>query len=200
MNASVILRDLFVVPVIFISVQLNGQSQSGDQGQLNGQHQLNGQAQLNSQHSFGLPASYHINGDGNLMTSNVPLNEINTHAFRHFRKHYPDVTGENWTKTEEGYIVSFTRDALRNQVYFDQRGGYLYSVKYYGAGNIGKDLESLIKRSYPQYIIDVVTEITDREKLFYLVKIETSASVKTLSVADGKLEVIEELVNGKEVK
>lgn len=181
MNASAILRSrilriAILGTVILVSIQLSGQSQ------------------------LGLPASYHINGAGSPMTSNVPLNEINTHAFRHFRKLYPGISGESWIKTEEGYIVSFSEHGLRSQVHFDQRGGFLYSVKYYGAADFDRDLAGLINRRYPGYNIEVVTEITDNEKIFYLVKIETSTSLKTISVNDGKLEVIEELVNGKEVK
>jgi len=54
----------------------------------------------------------------------------------------------------------------------------------------------LVKRKYPGYQLDVVTEITDGEKVFYLVKVISDESVKTLSVSDGKIEVLEDLVNG----
>jgi hypothetical protein len=142
------------------------------------------------------PISYNFGGGGNTLTSNVPLNEINIHAFRHFRKRFPAVLGETWTKVDKGYIVSFTEHAQRNQARFDSHGGFLYSLKYYAGEDVPGDLSGLIKRRYPDYLIDVVTEISDGEKVFFLVKIENSSSVKTLSVTEGRVEVFDEVVNG----
>jgi hypothetical protein len=87
-------------------------------------------------------------------------------------------------------------NSQRNQARFDSRGGFLYSLKYYSGGNVSNDLSGLIKKKYPDYLIDIVTEITDGEKVFYLVKIENPSSVKTLSIAEGRVEVFEELING----
>jgi len=150
----------------------------------------------NGQSPHVLPVSYNFGGGENAVTSNVPLNEINIHAFRHFRKRFPAISGETWIKVDNGYIVSFMEKSQRNQARFDARGGFLYSLKYYSGKDISKDLSGLIKRKYPDYLIDVVTEITDGDKVFYLVKIENPSSVKTLSIAEGKVEVFEELVNG----
>lgn len=148
-----------------------------------------------SQPLTGQPAAYHFGGDETL-TSNVPLNEINIHAFRHFRKRYPAVTGETWLKTEGGYTVSFKVGDQRNQVRFDARGGFQYALKYYAGKDISSELSGLISRKFHGYDIDVVTEITNGEKTFYLVKIENRSSVKTLSVSEGKVEIFEELING----
>jgi len=150
----------------------------------------------NGQNVHGLPVSYNFGGGDNVLSSNVPLNEINIHAFRHFRRRFPAVSGETWTKVEGGYIVSFVEHSQRNQARFDSHGAFLYSLKYYTGDDVAGDLSGLIKRRYPDYLIDVVTEITDGEKVFFLVKIENSSSVKTLSVTEGKVEVYDEVVNG----
>jgi len=141
-------------------------------------------------------ASYDQAREGNSITSNVPLNEINIRAFRHFHRRFPSISGESWAKAEDGYLVSFIGNALRQQAHFDKRGGYLYSLKYYAGTACSADLTASIKKKYPDYRIGVVTEITDGEKTFHLVKIENSSSVKTLSVCDGKIEICEELING----
>ncbi len=143
-----------------------------------------------------VPVAYNFGGGDNTVRSNVPLNEINIHAFRHFRKRWPAVSGETWTKADQCYIVAFTENSQRNQARFDLHGGFLYSLKYYSGSDISPDLSGLLQKKYPDYRIDVVTEITDGEKVFYLVKIENASSVKTLSIAEGKVEVFEELVNG----
>jgi len=149
-----------------------------------------------AQNTSVLPVSYKFGGERDRVNSNVPLNEINIHAFRHFRKRWPAVTGESWIKGQDGYTVSFTENSLRCQARFDARGGFLYSLRYYCGATISGDLAGLIQRTYPGYIIDVVTEITNGEKVLYLVKVENSSSVKTLSVSEGKVEVFEELING----
>ena len=148
------------------------------------------------QNEYARMASFSLAREGNSITSNVPLNEINIHAFRHFHRRFPSISGESWAKSEDGYIVSFIGNALRQQAHFDRRGGYLYSLKYYAGTACSADLTASIKKKYPDYRIGVVTEITDGERTFHLVKIENSSSVKTLSVCDGKIEVFEELING----
>jgi hypothetical protein len=153
----------------------------------------NGQDGYSSAGVFSRATSYNPEG---AIVSNVPLNEINIHAFRHFHRRWPVVSGESWIKSEDGYVVSFTEGSLHHQAHFDRRGGYLYSLKYYSGKEISRNLEGIIRKKYGDYTVDVVTEITDGEKTFYLIKIENSSSVKTLSVCDGKIEVLEELVNG----
>ena len=143
------------------------------------------------------PAVYTYNDPGSSISCNVPLNEINIHAYRHFHRRFPTgTTGEYWFKSAEGYQVSFVQDEQRHQAYFDLRGAYLYSLKYYAGAKMPGGPAEMVRKKYPNYMIDVVTEITDGEKTFYLVKIINPASVKTLSVCEGKIELLEELVNG----
>src|SRR5258708_36129785 len=113
------------------------------------------------QNGYARPASYNGKEEGNaLVNSNVPLNEIGIHAFRSFHRHFPDVSGESWFKSEDGYLVSFTENFLRRQAHFDKRGAFLYSLKYYAGVNAPSDLAAVIKKKYTGYLIGVVTEIT----------------------------------------
>jgi len=57
----------------------------------------------------------------------------------------------------------------------------------------------MIGRRFPDYRIDVVTEITDGEKTIYLVKLVNASCIRTLSVCDGKMEIIEDLTNGSSI-
>ncbi|HTI91075.1 MAG TPA: hypothetical protein VL727_10830 [Puia sp.] len=150
----------------------------------------------NAQHQIA-QAVYTYNDPENSISCNVPLNEINIHAYRRFHRLFPTgTTGEYWFKSAEGYQVSFVQDALRHQAYFDLRGSYLYSLKYYGGTKMPGGPAEVVRKKYPGFGIEVVTEITDGEKTFYLVKIVNPSSVKTLSVCEGKVELLEELVNG----
>ncbi|HEY4107446.1 hypothetical protein [Puia sp.] len=142
------------------------------------------------------PAVYTYNEGGSAISSNVPLNEINTHAYRHFQRLFPAGTSnEYWYVSAEGYQVSFQMGGLRHQAFFDRHGAYRYSLMYYPGKEIPRNPGDWIRVKYPDYRIDVVTEITDGEKTFYLVKIVNPLSIKTLSVTDGKIDVIETLQN-----
>jgi hypothetical protein len=155
--------------------------------------QLKGQGQLN------IPASYKIGespAKGGPVISNVPLNEINIHAFRQFRKMFPRITDESWFKNNDGYIVSFVQKSVRNQVHFNPKGAFQYTVRYYEEKDLPAELLKAMKKKYPDYRINVVTEIMNGERTLYLVKIENHFSVKTISVVDGKMEITEDLVNG----
>lgn len=146
------------------------------------------------------PAAYTYNEGGTVISSNVPLNEINTRAYRHFHRLFPmGTSGEFWFVSAEGYQVSFLLDGRHYQAYFDKRGAFRYSLKYYAGKEIPRAPGDVINSKYPDYQIDVVTEITDGEKTFYLVKIVSPANIKTLSVADGKIDVLEELINNRPV-
>jgi hypothetical protein len=142
-------------------------------------------------------AAYAYNNAGNTVNSNVPLNEINPHAWRHFHRLFPGADGgEYWFVSAEGCQVSFTQHGCRYQAWFDPRGAYRYSLHYYMGSEIARDPGELIAKRYPDFRIDVVTEVTDGVKTIYLVKMVNPSAIKTLSVCDGRIEVIEELTNG----
>ncbi|HLZ86360.1 MAG TPA: hypothetical protein VKQ52_03920 [Puia sp.] len=144
------------------------------------------------------PAAYTYNEGGTVISSNVPLNEINTHAYRHFQRLFPTgATKEYWFVSADGYQVSFLLEGRHHQAFFDRHGGFRYSLQYYPGKEIPRNPGDLIKAKYPGYEIDVVTEITDGEKTFHLVKIVSPLSIKTLSVADGRIEVLEDLTNNR---
>jgi hypothetical protein len=142
------------------------------------------------------PAAFNSNEGGPAISSNVPLNEINAHAYRHFQKLFPTGTSnEYWFVFSDGCKVSFQKDGRQFQAWFDKHGAYRYSLQYYPGKEIPRQAGDLIVARYPDYRIDVVTEITDGEKIVYLVKIINPAKIMTLSVCDGKIDVLEEITN-----
>ncbi len=132
----------------------------------------------------------------NGIKSNVPLNEISIRAFRYLHRHFRTAASESWVKTEDGITVNFFENALQHQAYFSTKGSFRYSLKYYSGKDLTREVALPVQRRYPGYSIDVVTELTDGDKILYLLKIKNSSSLKTLSVCDGRIEVQEELING----
>ncbi|MDP4256857.1 MAG: hypothetical protein Q8937_01380 [Bacteroidota bacterium] len=132
----------------------------------------------------------------NKVRSNVPMNEISPRAFRHFRRNFRAVADENWYKSEQGYLVSFMVGPFRQQAWYHPDGSFMCSVKYYSGKELDEQTDRQVHRQFPGYQVKVVTEITDDcHKNFYLVTIEDPATVKTLFICDGTIEVREDLVN-----
>src|ERR1700748_1974170 len=93
------------------------------------------------------PATY---TEATTISGNVPLNEINTRAYRHFHKLFPAAeNGEYWFKSIDGYR---------------------YSLTWYPGKEIPRMPGDLIKLKFSDYSMDVVTEITDGSHVIYLVK------------------------------
>ncbi len=139
------------------------------------------------------PAIYSYNGDDNPVTSNVPLNEINPRAWRNFHRIFPEATGEEkWFLSGAGYKVSFSLRGQPFQAWFANHGAYRYSLHYYSGKEIHRDPGDLIRRKYPDYQLNIVTEITDGEKTVYVVRLVSAFHIKTLSVCDGELRVVED--------
>jgi hypothetical protein len=145
------------------------------------------------------PATYTYSEEpGNAISCNVPLNELNSRACRHFHRLFRGVTGtEYWIKSPDGYQVDFTMaDGHQRQAFFNLNGLYRYSVKFYSGKEIPREQGDLVRNRFAGYQINVVTEITDGDKIVYLVRIFNSSSVKNVYVCEGKIDVLEELTNG----
>jgi hypothetical protein len=145
--------------------------------------------------STGLSAAGTSHEEGKPFKSNVALNDINIHAFRHFMRNFPAATDEYWLKTNTGYIVKFKTDVILHEVYYKLNGGFQYSVRYYEEKNLDEVLTARIKNQYSGYSIGVITEITESDRLVYLIKITNPHSIKTIQFSDGKLELIDDLEN-----
>lgn len=145
------------------------------------------------------PTAFTSNDQGNTIISNVPLNEINTHAWRNFHRFFRSFSGdENWFYSDQGYRVAFLQNGYHYEAYFDDRGNYRYSLHHYAGKEIPREPGGLLKRKYPDYQLNVVTEITDGEKIVYLVRLVSPTTVKTISLCEGDIQLIgeEHISNG----
>ncbi|HEV3412890.1 MAG TPA: hypothetical protein VG101_10440 [Puia sp.] len=134
---------------------------------------------------------------GNNFFSNVPINELSAKAYRRFHRLFREVqTGEYWFKYEQGYQVSFMLDQRHEFAYFDRSGFFLYSLRSYDGKELSKDLTEFVKRRFPDYKIDVVTEVNNGQGTFYMLQIMNPDKIKVLTIADGRIDVVKDLVNG----
>jgi hypothetical protein len=194
MNVSLI-RPLILGVFLFPAVVIGQQAGAGQSGVVVANQPITNQLVGGQPDANGVPQRY--SDPANTFVSNVPINELNARAYRRFHRRFQSVTaGECWFKSGEGYQVSFMLDQHRELAYYDLRGAFMYSVKYYDAKEAPRETGDLVNRRYPDYKIDVVTEIWDGQKTFYLVQILNRAHIKILSVTDGRIEIVQEMNNG----
>jgi hypothetical protein len=125
--------------------------------------------------------------------SNVRLNEINPQAFRHFHKNYPSVVQEFWEKTQNGFTAHFKEADKISLAYYDNQGGFLYSVKYFEESDLNNELQKRLKREYPGFQFDILTEINNETKTVYLVTMKNKYAMKSLLIDQGEIRVIDDL-------
>jgi len=126
--------------------------------------------------------------------SNVRLNEINSQAFRHFKKNYTSVNAEVWCKTKDGFVVKFEDQQIINQVFYDERGAFRYGIKYFEEKDLGKEIRHRVHKEFPGYQIDVVSEINSDVNTVYLMSLKNKTSVKNIMLSDSDLKVIEDIM------
>ena len=148
-----------------------------------------------AQQNFIRPAGYPVDGSTRTVGGDLPLNEINIHAYRYLHKNWPSAVNEMWSRTGKGFAVYFMEQGIRNRVFFNSKGGFLSAMKYYAAANLNADLAGMVKKRYPDFVVQVVTEVTDGNRTCYFIRIGNGHTLRTLSFNDGKLEIYEELVN-----
>ena len=115
-------------------------------------------------HSNETMIAYHYDDNKNSITSNVPLNELSTKAYRHFEKNYAEVNKETWTKVSAGTVVTFINNSAFCKIFYNTKGDFVYSFKYYDQKNCSAELTKMIGHAYPGYTIISVVELFDGNK------------------------------------
>jgi hypothetical protein len=134
---------------------------------------------------------------GNNFFSNVPINELSAKAYRRFHRRFREVaTGEYWFKSVQGYKVSFVLDQHHTFAYYDPSGGFLYSLRYYDGKELPGDMAEFVKRRFPDYKVDVVTEVNDGLRTFYMLQLMNPDHIKVVTIADGRVDILKEMING----
>ena len=65
-------------------------------------------------------------------------------------------------------------------------------LRYYQEEKLPHEIRGLVKSTYYDYDIYLITEVNRNEKIAYVVKMEDKTSWKTVKVVDGEMEVLED--------
>jgi DNA-dependent RNA polymerase auxiliary subunit epsilon len=119
--------------------------------------------------------------------------EVNVAAARDFNKTYGSAEEVTWVSGNNGTSVYFKFRGIKMRSTYDKKGQREYTLKYYSEAEMPMELRHLVKRSYYDYNIDLVTEVQRNLKTSYLVKMQSSNEFLTLKVVDGEIALYERL-------
>jgi hypothetical protein len=134
------------------------------------------------------------------LASNVPLNEISTRAFRYLMKNYPNAAQQKWFRTPNGFSVIFESDSILTKIYYNQRGDFTFSMKYYMGEALEAALKTRLQRSFPGYKIGIVSERYDGSLVSYGINISKDHKMKTFEIDNNEIKNLKEFDDESESK
>jgi hypothetical protein len=144
------------------------------------------------------PSTNETKPDSAILTK-INKDEISTKAIRNFNKEYKNVPGAKWFKSANGLFVAyFTSENIQSWVYYNKKGIYEFMIRYYNEEKLPPEVRTLIKTSYYDFSIYLVTEASRNGKIAYVVKIEDKTCWKTIKVVDGEMEVMKEYIKAEQ--
>jgi len=136
--------------------------------------------------------TYHFPAPDDSLTTNVPLNEISTRAFRHFVKDFGHIPSATWRKGERGYSVKFySADSVLHIVDYDLRGGRCDDHLYYNDANAPADIRAWMARVYSGDSILFVNELNDGSKSIYNVGLTAKGELRIVEIRNEEIRTIQ---------
>lgn len=127
----------------------------------------------------------------------VDETDVNINAVRDFTRNFKSATSVKWVRNENGTSVYFEIDGVKMRSSYNTKGKKEYTLKYYDESRLPPDIRHLVRSTYYDYRIAIVTEVVRNEHVLYLVKMENDTAYLTIKVDDGELSVFEKTTKGK---
>ena len=142
------------------------------------------------------PLEYNIPVPEQLTPANSPgffyRNDINIKAVRNFLREYKNVAGAEWYRSGNGFVVHCNMNGFKTKVFYDKKGNYECLTRIYAEAQLPRDIRHLVKRTFYDFSIYRVFEITRKENTVYIVTMEDKTSWKKIKVENGELKVMYE--------
>ncbi|MFT3703434.1 MAG: hypothetical protein QM802_13750 [Agriterribacter sp.] len=122
------------------------------------------------------------------------LATINIKAVRNFVKNYKDINDEQWSITNEGYVVRFKQDGKNILVHYDKKGNWQGVVKGYTQDKLPFEVRDMVRRNYYDSeitYVDEVETIQSNGKPVYIVHIADKSTFQLIRIFDGEMSVWE---------
>ena len=119
----------------------------------------------------------------------------NLKILRAFLKDFKHAENVSWFKAANGGCVAqFIKDSVQITARYSSNGTWNYTLKRYAEKKMSGDLRTLVKRSFFDYTIQEVVEITmpNEEDVIYRIMIKNDKGFKILMICREEMQVIED--------
>ena len=114
-------------------------------------------------------------------------------AQKNFQKQFKDVSDAKWYTLQDGFKAEFTKDGRQTSSVYGKRGNWVYTIEYFKADNLDKDLIDIVKTEYDKYYISAMEKV-DCVGIdpVYVVHLENQDSFKTLHIRGTDIELVQD--------
>jgi hypothetical protein len=168
------------IPVLFLVSHISAQEKNYDWAS----------AQSNKSNFIELPA----NNNENAALANAYELRVSPKAVKNFMKSFRGAENTNWYKMPQGLMVYFTVDGIKMRSVYDNKGNWLYSLRFYTEEYLPKNMRHQVKSNYYDFNITAVNEVQENNKTVYFIQLEGTKSYKTIWLCDGEMEVANEFI------
>ena len=126
--------------------------------------------------------------------------KIDDQILQTFAVQFPHAQKVIWQESDESYIVTFIEDGIRVRIVYLKNGSVNHFLRYYLEENLPLDIRLNIKKKFPGRNIygvieeNIVSNIENRSRTFYYIKLEDENSWLTIKAErHKKLKVVEKL-------
>jgi hypothetical protein len=121
------------------------------------------------------------------------LNKVSTRAIKDFQNRFGVTANEKWYKVPDGFVSYFTLDGSTHRVFYDKKGRWQYTLRYYKEDKLPANIRASVRSIYYDYAITLVQEIQSANSPVYIVHIEDKTCFKNLRVSENDgISVVEE--------
>ena len=127
----------------------------------------------------------------------VDETEVNINAVRDFSRKFKNGANVKWVKNENGSSVYFVMDGVKMRSSYNTKGKREYILKYYDEVRLPENVRHLVRSTYYDYRIALITEVERNDEVSYLIKMENDKEFMTVKVDDRELSVFEKTTKVK---
>ncbi len=131
------------------------------------------------------------------LKKDMKIARANFKAATDFSKSYPNVTEVTWLAEPNAIIASYNNDNLWCRVVYNKIGNRVYSIANYLEQDLPADIRTHVKNSFKCFNINLVQEIEQDDKKFYLIHLADDTTVKQVVFYKGEFSLYKEFTKSK---
>jgi hypothetical protein len=130
--------------------------------------------------------------------SSLKAAKANSKALKNFTMLYKkEASGASWSMDNDAMIASFTKEDVKTTVAYNKNGNWFHTLTYYPEDKTPQDITSIMDYAYPKDDVRLTVKVEEGGKVFYIVQLDGKTTIRKVTVYNGEVNQIEELIKSK---